>query len=167
MEPAGVLREDTGATSRREADALLGDPRRPYVVLNPPMGNGVLGSWDDVVRAWTVFWELLERLDVVGGIAGLVSSCETKPDGGQPARWRVCLLSLARAGKNVEQRHTTSVHSSQKTSLDRIIDTTIRRSERRARYVIGGSRLQSGRLRSVGAGRGRCWRIASQSGRPS
>lgn len=55
----------------KEADALLGDPRKPYVVLNPPMGNGVLGSWDDVARAWTVFWQVLEQLDVVGGVAGL------------------------------------------------------------------------------------------------
>ena len=54
-----------------DAEALDGDARRPYVVLCPPHGNGIFGSWQDVVNAWTVFWSLLERLDVVAGMAGL------------------------------------------------------------------------------------------------
>lgn len=59
-----------------EAGALLGDPRRPYVVLNPPMGDGFLGSWQDVVNAWGVFWELVKAASIVGGAIGLPASLE-------------------------------------------------------------------------------------------
>ena len=54
-----------------EAELLVGDPIQPYVVLEPGIGDGFLGTWDDVVRAWHVFWQFLEAMDTTGGVAGI------------------------------------------------------------------------------------------------
>ncbi len=57
-----------------QAGALRGDPTRPYVVLSPPHGDGVLGTWQDVVNALSVFWQWVNNVYSVGetatGIAG-------------------------------------------------------------------------------------------------
>jgi hypothetical protein len=39
-----------------EAGALDGDPRRPYLILQPPAGNGVLPDWPTLISFLDVVW---------------------------------------------------------------------------------------------------------------
>lgn len=78
-----------------EAGALPGDPLRPYLVLNPPMGNGVSALWPIVLEAWRTVLPVLERIDIVGG--GFVV----------PAAWLLNRLRnrLRRTPAVLERRH--------------------------------------------------------------
>ncbi len=47
-----------------EAGLLSGDARRPYLVLQPGIGNGILVDWQTLVIVWLAFWHILEKIDV-------------------------------------------------------------------------------------------------------
>ncbi len=47
-----------------EAGTLAGDPRRPYLLLQPGIGNGLMVDWQTLVVAWVVFWEILDKTDI-------------------------------------------------------------------------------------------------------
>jgi hypothetical protein len=47
-----------------EAKALGGDPRRPFLVLVPAMGNGVLAEWIPYLEA---IWQVIQVFATVGG----------------------------------------------------------------------------------------------------
>ena len=63
-----------------QAGAVTGDPLRPYLVLNAPMGNGVSALWPLFLEAWRMVLPILEGIDTLGG--GLVI----------PAAWLVTRL---------------------------------------------------------------------------
>ena len=74
--------------------AIAGDPLRPCLVLNAPMGNGVSALWPIVLEAWRTMFPVLEGIDTVGG--GLL-----------PAAWLVKRLRnrLRRTPDVLESRH--------------------------------------------------------------
>lgn len=47
-----------------EAGVIDGDPRRPYLVLQPGFGNGMLVDWQTLVVVWVAFWHVLDKIDV-------------------------------------------------------------------------------------------------------
>ncbi len=53
----------------REAALLPGDPRRPFLLLNPGMGNGLLADWQTLITVWEASWHVLERVATIGGAA--------------------------------------------------------------------------------------------------
>jgi hypothetical protein len=50
-----------------EAGVLGGDPRRPYLILSPGIGNGMLVSWQDLVIAFFVIREVMGTFSDAGG----------------------------------------------------------------------------------------------------
>lgn len=52
-----------------EANALQGDPLRPYLILHYEVGNGVIADWPTLVNLWDLAWYVLDRIAVVGGAA--------------------------------------------------------------------------------------------------
>lgn len=53
-----------------EANALQGDPLRPYLILHYEVGNGVIADWPTLVNLWDLSWYVLDRIAVVGGAVG-------------------------------------------------------------------------------------------------
>lgn len=49
-----------------EAGLLMGDPRRPYLLLQPGMGNGSLIDWAMLAGIWQAFRDALGFLDEAG-----------------------------------------------------------------------------------------------------
>lgn len=47
-----------------QAGTLDGDPRRPYLLLQPGIGNGLMVDWQTLVIAWVVFWQILDKIDI-------------------------------------------------------------------------------------------------------
>jgi hypothetical protein len=58
-----------------EAGVLNGDPRRPYLICQPPIGNGLLVDWPTLVELWKLWWDIANK---VGILAGLWMLWETK-----------------------------------------------------------------------------------------
>lgn len=52
-----------------EAGALSGDPFRPYIVLRPGVGNGVLPDWETIKAVWDAMDYVLARIANAGGAA--------------------------------------------------------------------------------------------------
>lgn len=50
-----------------EAGALGGDPKRPYLVLQPGIGNGVIADWEQLLQAWEVAYPILKDLGATYG----------------------------------------------------------------------------------------------------
>jgi hypothetical protein len=77
-----------------EAGALPGDPLRPYVVLVPAIGDGILPAWHDVLQVFDVL------LKVLGGFAALEGAAQAKERAqrllsrGQRARKTIDRLSV-------------------------------------------------------------------------
>ncbi len=77
-----------------EAGALDGDPRRPYLILQPGIGNGLLADWQTLVTVWDAFWYVMTK--ALAGYAGVKAYQELKerfgrgPEvvGGHYAEWQ-------------------------------------------------------------------------------
>ena len=50
-----------------EAGVLAGDPRRPYLVMQPGIGDGVLPDWATFKAVWDSIYFVLENVDTIGG----------------------------------------------------------------------------------------------------
>jgi hypothetical protein len=70
-----------------QAGVLPGDPRRPYLVLLPPSGNGVLPSWAELLLALKITWDLMQAMDTVGGARAfaqeVIREARERLDGGR------------------------------------------------------------------------------------
>jgi hypothetical protein len=56
-----------------DAGAIRGDPRRLYVVLREPIGNGLGIDWPSLVQAWHAVDEIVARIGQYGGAAVAMS----------------------------------------------------------------------------------------------
>jgi hypothetical protein len=50
-----------------EAGVFVGDPTKPYLILQPGIGNGLLVDWPTLQAIWSGFQFLIEQLDTLGG----------------------------------------------------------------------------------------------------
>jgi hypothetical protein len=51
-----------------DAGLIQGDPRRPYLLFQPGIGNGLLVDWQTLVTAWIAFWYVLDKIDIALGV---------------------------------------------------------------------------------------------------
>ena len=61
------------------AEVLDGDPRRPYLVLQPEIGNGVLADFPTFVELWKLWWEIANKVAIVAGIYAAWDLLKRKP----------------------------------------------------------------------------------------
>lgn len=54
-----------------DAGVLDGDPRRPYLILQPGIGNGVLVDWQTLVELWKLWWDVADKAAILGGLWAL------------------------------------------------------------------------------------------------
>lgn len=52
------------------AGVLDGDPARPYLILQPGIGNGVLVDWPTFVELWNLWWDVADKAVVLGALVG-------------------------------------------------------------------------------------------------
>lgn len=51
-----------------DAGVLDGDPRRPYLVLQPEIGNGILADFPTFVELWKLWWDIADKVAIAAGI---------------------------------------------------------------------------------------------------
>lgn len=57
-----------------EAGVFPGDPRRLYVILKEPIGNGLGIDWPTVIHAWEVIDQIVRRVGEYGGAAATIAA---------------------------------------------------------------------------------------------
>ena len=62
-----------------EAGILDGDPRRPYLLLQPGIGNGILVDWPTFIELWRLWWDIADKAAIVGGLLALREYLRRKP----------------------------------------------------------------------------------------
>ncbi len=55
-----------------EVDAVTGDPRRLYLILREPTGNGLGIDWPTILHAWELIDEVVGRVGAYGGAAATI-----------------------------------------------------------------------------------------------
>lgn len=61
-----------------DAGALPGDPRRPYLVLQHGIGNGVLPDWHTLQTLWEIVFYTFNAIAAAGGTAATFSAAKRK-----------------------------------------------------------------------------------------
>jgi hypothetical protein len=51
-----------------DAGVLDGDPRRPYLILQPEIGNGILADFPTFVELWKLWWDIANKAAIAAGI---------------------------------------------------------------------------------------------------
>lgn len=51
-----------------DAGVLDGDARKPYLLLQPPMGNGIITDFPTFVELWRLWWDIADKVGILGGL---------------------------------------------------------------------------------------------------